>query len=447
MAFCRLPWQGLMITPLGDFRVCALTNSQALDEGMALDENGKLMNIMTHSPNQGINGKWHRAIRVNDVKNDDAWHEICSCCSAREIANNGDVKHPSASRRHSMEWRVDSLNDPMTPTSYKDADMDANGYVKWNPTNLDVRFGNLCNQKCVHCGPSYSNLWYEDMVGFQGTSEISWGFGHKKIKLERDTHGKLFNPQEVRWWESPVWWEKFETLMPTLQHIYITGGEPMIVPAHDEMLDRLIASGYAKNVHLEYDTNLSVINNKLAERWNHFRHVEIAASVDAVGKPFELIRTANWEKFAENVAKVKEFEKGGVVKLNRITTCSQMSTTHTMYATEKWVKEQGDVNFTVRFVDSPAMHSWFSLPNTAKQELFDYYSQQDTVTTRYIRNWLKDAIAKNVVDIPAVHKYVRMMDYLDTTRGTNWRETIPNTVDLLNRHVPSVQHLDHLKLK
>jgi hypothetical protein len=221
----------------------------------------------------------------------------------------------------------------------------------------------------------------------------------------------------------------------------------MIVPAHDEMLDRLIASGYAKNVHLEYDTNLSVINNKLAQRWNHFRHVEIAASVDAVGKPFELIRTANWEKFAENVAKVKEFEKGGVVKLNRITTCSQMSTTHTMYATEKWVKEQGDVNFTVRFVDSPAMHSWLSLPNSAKQELFDYYSQQDTVTTRYIRNWLKDAIAKNVVDIPAVHKYVRMMDYLDTTRGTNWRETIPNTVDLLNRHVPSVQHLGSLQLK
>lgn len=447
MAFCRLPWQGLMITPLGDFRVCALTNSTAMDEGMALDEDGKLMNIMTHSPNQGINGKWHRAIRVNDVENNGAWHPTCSCCSAREVATAGDLKHPSASRRHSMEWRVDSKNDPMGPGTYKDHDMDKNGYVKWNPTNLDIRFGNLCNQKCVHCSPSYSNLWYEDWVGFNNNNlEVPWGFGHKKIKLERNEHGKLFNPTEVRWWESPIWWEKFEELMPTLQHIYITGGEPMIVPAHDEMLDRLIASGYAKNVHLEYDTNLSVINSKLAERWNHFRHVEIAASVDAVGKPFELIRTADWEQFAENVAKVKEFEKGGVVKLHRITSCSQMSTTHTMYETEKWVLEQGAINFTVRFVDSPAMHSWLSLPNSAKQELLEYYSTQDTITTRYIQTWLKNAIEKNVVDIPAVHKYVRMMDYLDTVRGTNWRETIPGTVDLLNRHVPSIQYLNSPEL-
>jgi hypothetical protein len=170
--------------------------------------------------------------------------------------------------------------------------------------------------------------------------------------------------------------------------------------------------------------------------------VEIAASVDAIGKPFELIRSANWEKFAENVAKVKEFEKGGVVKLNRITTCSQISTTHTMFETEQWVRAQGDVNFTVRFVDSPAMHSWYSLPNSAKQELLDYYSTIDTFTSRYIRTWLQNAIAKNVVDITAIHKYVKMMDYLDTTRGTNWRETIPETLNLLNKHVPSIKLLE-----
>ena len=68
---------------------------------------------------------------------------------------------------------------------------------------------------------------------------MPWGFGHPTIKLERNEHGKLFNPREVRWWETDTWWSKFEELIPTLQHIYITGGEPMIVPAHDEMLDRI----------------------------------------------------------------------------------------------------------------------------------------------------------------------------------------------------------------
>ncbi len=435
MAFCRLPWQGLMITPLGDFRICALTNNWEMNEGMALDERGQLMNIMTHTPNQGLNGKWHRAVRIKDVTENGAYHPLCSCCSEREAATGGDIRHPSASRRQSMERR-NPFNDIVGPNTYKEVEMDDKGYVKWNPTTLDIRFGNLCNQKCVHCGPSYSNQWYEDWVGFNDNSlEIPWGFGYKSIKLERDAHGKLHNPREVRWWESDIWWKKFEELIPTLQHIYITGGEPMIVPAHDEMLDRLIASGRAKDIYLDYDTNLSVINNKIAARWNHFRHVEIAASIDAAYKPFELIRTASWDKFVENVAKVKEYEKGGVVQLHRITSCSQTSTTHTMIETEKWVLEQGGVIFGVKFVDSPAMHSWYSLPNSAKEELYNYYSNHSSPAVNTIKEWLANAIKKNVHNIPAVKKYIRLMDYLDTTRGTNWRETIPLTADLLNRHI------------
>lgn len=211
MAFCRLPWQGLMITPLGDFRICALTNSLEMNEGMALDERGQLMNIMTHTPNQGLNGKWHRAVRIKDVTENGAFHPLCSCCSEREAATGGDKKHPSASRRQSMERR-NPFNDIVGPDSYKDVEMDENGYVKWNPTTLDIRFGNLCNQKCVHCGPSYSNQWYEDWVGYNnGNLSVPWGFGHRSIKLERDSHGKLYNPGEVRWWESDIWWKNLKS--------------------------------------------------------------------------------------------------------------------------------------------------------------------------------------------------------------------------------------------
>ena len=116
-----------MITPLGDFRICALTNSLEMNEGMALDERGQLMNIMTHTPNQGLNGKWHRAVRIKDVTENGAFHPLCSCCSEREAATGGDKRHPSASRRQSMERR-NPFNDIVGPDTYNQVEMDEKAY-------------------------------------------------------------------------------------------------------------------------------------------------------------------------------------------------------------------------------------------------------------------------------------------------------------------------------
>jgi MoaA/NifB/PqqE/SkfB family radical SAM enzyme len=432
MAFCRLPWQGLMITPLGDFRLCALTNSKEMNQGMATDENGQLMNIMTHTPNQGLNGKWHRMVRLNDVKNAGDWHDICSCCEDREIATGGDPKHIAASRRQSMERRNPS-RDIVNPDNYQSVDMDENGYVKWNPTTLDIRFGNLCNMKCVHCGPNYSNMWYDDWVGHYGMN-APWGFGHRQIRLERNQHGKIVNPKEVKWWESDIWWQKFDEMLPTLEHIYLTGGEPMIVPAHDEMLDRIIASGRAKEIYLDYDSNLSVVNDKIARRWEHFKHVEIAGSMDASHEHYEFIRSGGkWDTFSNNVKRIKEYEKNGVVKLYRLTSCTQPSTLYTMLRSEEWCAEVG-VPFQVRFIDSPLMHSIMSLPKSAKEEVIEYYSHHDTVTSRLIQEWTREHLDEKYEHPEDVKKYVQLMDYLDGARGTRWREIIPETWSLISRH-------------
>jgi len=431
MAFCRLPWQGIQVTPLGDFRMCALLNVIGTNKGASVDDNGNIMNVLTHSFNDALNGKWQRAVRLNDVNNNSAWHEICACCKEREAATGGQQNHPNASRRQSMESRNTSTN-IVSPTSFKDSTMDKDGYVSWNPTTLDIRFGNLCNQACVQCGPHNSNMWYEEAVGYNKSNILKWSFGRQLIKLERDQHDRLHIPNEVKWWESPVWWEKFEALLPALEHIYLTGGEPMIVPAHDEMLDRIIASGYAKNIYLDYDTNLSVVNDKLAQRWSHFKHVEIAASMDAIGAPFELIRTGNWENFKRNVARIKEYEYDGVVKLHRLTSCSQISTTHTLFETEDWVSEQ-NIPFQVKFIDSPKRHSLASLPRGAKEELIEYYSQRDTPAVTTVRNWLLNHLATE--NLGATREYVKFMDYLDGTRNTNWRAVLPHTWNLLNKYI------------
>ena len=47
---------------------------------------------------------------------------------------------------------------------------------------------------------------------------------------------------------------------PDLEEVYFAGGEPFIQEGHYKMLTLLIESGYAKNIHISYNTNLSYIN-------------------------------------------------------------------------------------------------------------------------------------------------------------------------------------------
>jgi organic radical activating enzyme len=193
-------------------------------------------------------------------------------------------------------------NDVVSESTYQENKIDSQGNIDWMPSSLDIRFGNLCNQKCVMCNPVYSNLWYDEHFEFYGN--LKFGQGSKITVTKNTDTGKWINPPELQWFEDPRWWPKFEEMMPHLKHIYITGGEPMVTPAHDIMLDKLIEHGYAKNIWLEYDTNCSAVNDKIAKRWFHFKKVHIRGSMDSIKDQYEIIRyPGNWNKFQTNVGK------------------------------------------------------------------------------------------------------------------------------------------------
>ena len=115
-------------------------------------------------------------------------------------------------------------------------------------------------------------------------------------------------------------------------------------------------------------------------RWDHFKHVEIAGSIDASEDNYEFVRHGGkWEKFDSNVTRIKEFEEGGIVKLYRLTACMQPTTIFSILQTEQYCMNKG-IPFQIRFVDSPKMHSIMSLPRSAKEEIIEIYSKVDTIT-------------------------------------------------------------------
>lgn len=428
--FCKTVWNGLHIMPDGFIRLCSIgaNADKSLDMQRARDKNGNVMHILTHSIEEIMNSDKHVEVRKHNIENPNGWSKHCECCEIRERVTNFNRRHENKSRRIYL-MKVDS-NHVVSEDNFLEVSK-GNPVVDWMPNSLDVRFGNLCNQKCIMCGPQYSNLWYEEYFNYFNTTT----FGDVgKVTVTKDAKtGKWIDPPELSWYDDPRWWAKFEQMAPYLRHIYITGGEPMVTPAHDVMLDKLIDMGLSQNIWLEYDSNLTTVNNLITNRWEKFKQVHIRGSMDSIGKEYELIRFGGkWDKFVKNVERIKEIEKSsnGKVELSYVSSCYQIATAYSIVETEEWCKSV-NVPYHIRFLEGPRHLSVASLPKHSKEKLIEFYSQYASTSKKapLIVNYLN--LVLNDSDLDSVRKFFKFMDYLDANRSTDWRSIIPRVNDLL----------------
>jgi hypothetical protein len=434
--FCKTVWNGLHILPDGYIRLCSIgqNTNQKLDMQRARDKDGNVMHILTHSIRDIMNSDKHREVRAFNVKEPSKWSPHCECCENREIITNHDRKHKNKSRRVYLMNIND--NDVVSEDNFNQNKIDSNGYIDWMPSSLDIRFGNLCNQKCVMCSPTFSNLWYEEHFDYFKTNS----FGHgTKITVTKDVNtNKWIEPPELQWYDDPRWWPKFEEMMPHLRHIYITGGEPMVTPGHDIMLDKLIESGYAKNVWIEYDTNASAVNDKIAQRWSHFKKVDIRASMDAIGAQYELIRFGGkWEKFQNNIKKLKQYqvESNNKIELLAVSTCFQIPTCYSIIESEEWCRSVG-VDFHLRFLEGPERLATRSLSDKSKKDLIDYYTvnKEKSLKAEIIISFLKNHMGEKWHKPASIKEFLRFMNYLDGTRKTDWKCVFPEVLAMLEKN-------------
>jgi len=155
------------------------------------------------------------------------------------------------------------------------------------PQEIEMRFGNLCNLQCRHCSPKYSSQW---MKQIKKHSDL-----HDQIKTFDDSsHDVSINELP----DTTV--KELKQIAPNLRLIKITGGEPLMHPMHQEMLNSL--KGNEQNIELEYNTNLHVLDQEIIDSWKKFKRVVCRVSIDADETTFSYMRTngdinkllANW---------------------------------------------------------------------------------------------------------------------------------------------------------
>lgn len=431
--FCTMPWSSILISPSGDFKICCFTGHGVGGLGVAIDDTDNIMNVLTHSIKDAMNSKWHKELRLAQSKNER--HNLCGTCWLKDDASKAigiSQSSPRVARSYGKtNYAIsESITDELAPLV-----MNKDGSIEIMPISLDIRFSNLCNAKCIMCGPMYSNLWYEDYMSLYNTD--SFNLGTKKYKIEKKskvTGGSTYHSDMSNWNDDPRWWNQFDELAPHLRHVYITGGEPFIQSTHDVFIQKLIDRDFAKNIVLEYDTNLSVINPKILNMLKRFKDVALRISIDDVDDGYDLIRYPL--KFGRVIDNFKSMSEYGLHKnITNMTTCVGI---HSIFAPirirEKFLGYE-NIPIVAVTLSSPKILDIGHLPRSIKEKIIQKYDESNLLDSekKNVVGYLKNTMNDFTDDESRIHimSFVRYMDSLDHLRGTNWKEAFPDVTKML----------------
>jgi organic radical activating enzyme len=325
--FCVLPWISLETSPIGTVRPCCLAADEVVDN---LGHKFQLLNS-TFSDIQSSNHM--QSLRKEFLAGQQP--ETCRRCWAVEDAGGTSKRMHTLNRLKHMgitpEWTADAK-----PLMF-----------------LDLKLGNICNLKCRICGSWSSSQFATEELKFVEDKKASFHY-----QMLRDGAWPRENSQ---------FWTELNKSLTDIRYLEFTGGEPFLIQEHFDLLQTLVDQGVAHQVEIHYNTNGTQYPAQAESIWQHFKHVEIAFSIDDINQRFEYQRTnAVWSDVCSNIELFKHLQR----RNNNISlqVCCTINIFNVLYLAEVafWIQKQNfDYVYWNMLHDAP----WLSiahLPHQAK---------------------------------------------------------------------------------
>ncbi len=288
--FCPIPWLFQAVRNNGDVRVCCQANVSD-SKGLLQDEMGETINAKNGKLREARNAKRLKTMRQKFLKGE--WPSECVRCMEEEAASLN-------SRRIYEISNWGDLRDQLSEKTSEDGTINTID----NPVRyLDLRFGNRCNLKCRMCGPADSDSWYSDYVALTGSQIFTDSHGEVTLKKRGDNW--VEPDKSYNWFEDERFWSALSMDVKGLKHIYMAGGEPLLIRQHYQFLAKLVEKNLSGNIILEYNTNLTILPDTVVELWKNFKQVRVGASIDGIRDVFEFQRhPAKWDSVFANLQKL-----------------------------------------------------------------------------------------------------------------------------------------------
>lgn len=248
--FCPIPWTGVMYNTDGQVKNC-------------IRSSGSLGNIRDHGIEQILHGPANLDTQQRMLNNQPGQH--CHTCYRLEHNKSG----------------FDIISDRIFYIrELKQVPMETYQLGQHNLHTIDVRWTNLCNFSCVYCGPTFSSRWADELG----------------VAIERPSQAQV---------------EEFKKYIfdraGDLKHVYMAGGEPLLMKENLELLSLL--QKVNPDVNLRVNTNLSKTDTQVFEAICEFKNVHWTVSVESLAAEFEYIRFGGrWTDFLDNLETIRRLD-------------------------------------------------------------------------------------------------------------------------------------------
>jgi sulfatase maturation enzyme AslB (radical SAM superfamily) len=306
----------------------------------------------------------------------------------------------------------------------------------------DIRLGNVCNLTCRMCGPYASRLWEPY---------------YNKVQPKRYRSGS--DVLKVLGQNNWVKRESLEWLLaqnlPSVEELHFGGGEPLIIPEMAEALELCVRSGRASEIRLSYNTNLTVLPEKVISLWKYFNGVSLFCSVDGFGKVTEYIRRpSKWSDIDRNLHLVDENFEDWNIHSASVHTTVQMHNVLTLGDLFEYLRAAGFQHLTpfpnLIPLFNPEYLSIQALPASSKAVVRERLEAE-------IERIEKSEVPKAATATGTIRTTLAYMDAADKTKdlndffsfskasdqefGDSWREAAPE----LGEHLSSQSKLYWLR--
>ena len=221
------------------------------------------------------------------------------------------------------------------------------------PVYLDLKFGTTCNLKCRICSPWSSSKWLKDQkILDEDPNNPILKVKHTYPKKDWSEHNENF-------------WNDFLNIVGKVEHFDFTGGEPMMIEKHKEVLKHCVDKGYNNYQTIHYNTNGTHYDKEFADKvLSKFKFVDVMFSIDGIRGQFEYQRyPAKWNEVEANI---KKWQTHGFYTH----VCCTVNTQNILYLDDIiYFCRDNNLPIYLNIMQAPEHYNIKSIPNAMKKEV------------------------------------------------------------------------------
>ena len=239
---------------------------------------------------------------------------------------------------------------------------------------------------------------------------------------------------KIPWYDQTEWILKELLKKPdTIRELHFSGGEPMIQKQVADMIDFCIEQKIAANVCLKFNTNCTVMPDKILNKLVRFQKLFLGLSIDGFGPYWEYIRyPGKWDQVNKNISKLVNLKNASVVMVPVLQAYNALNIVELLkYSdrlgldcwlyplTDPWHLSVAVLPKKVRELAGKRLHEYAE--NDCRQHLKDHVISM----AKFL-----ESVADNCTET-SLREFMLFTNDLDATRNQSFRKTHAELLDLI----------------